>query len=80
MNALLQKHESDNWIHIIRINQDTKDMCNEFVQPIADRVAQTLEIISKNFQFSTRRTRIPIRFFIYYLVLIINPMGRILVR
>ena len=28
------------------------------VQPIADRVAQNLEIISKKFQFSTRRTRI----------------------
>jgi len=29
-----------------------------YVQPIADRVAQNLEIISKNFRFSTRRTRI----------------------
>jgi len=28
------------------------------LQPMADRVAQNLEIISKNFQFSTRRTRI----------------------
>jgi len=28
------------------------------VQPIADGVAQNLEIISENFQFSTRRTRI----------------------
>ena len=28
------------------------------VQPIADRAAQHLEIISKNFQVSTRRTRI----------------------
>ena len=28
------------------------------IQPIADRVAQNLEILSKNFQFSTRRTRI----------------------
>jgi len=49
------------------------------VQPIADRVAQHLEIISKNFQFSTRRTRILTGFIIYYLVLIVNPMGRILV-
>ena len=50
------------------------------LQPIADRVAQNLEIIFKNFQFSTRRTRILMGFIIYYLVLIINPMGRILVR
>ena len=28
------------------------------VQPIADGVAQHLEIISKNFRFSTRRTKI----------------------
>ena len=49
------------------------------VQPIADRVAQNLEIISKNFQFSTRRTRILMGFIIYYVVLIVNPMGRILV-
>ena len=50
------------------------------IQPIADRAAQNLEIISKNFQFSTRRTRILMEFIIYYLVLIVNPMGRILVR
>jgi len=52
-------------------------------QPIADRVAQNLEIISKHFLFSTRRTRIFMGFItstIYYVVLIINPMGRILVR
>ena len=53
---------------------------NTYVQPIADRVAQHLELISKNFQFSTRRTRILMGFIIYYLVLIVNPMGRILVR
>ena len=47
------------------------------VQPIADRVAQNLEIISKNSQFSTRR--ILMGFIIYYLVLIVNIMGRILV-
>jgi len=35
-------------------------------QTIADRVAQHLEMISKNFQFSTRRTRILIRLIIYY--------------
>ena len=45
------------------------------VQPIADRVAQHLEIISKNFWFSTRRTRILMGFIIYYLVLIVNPMA-----
>jgi len=50
------------------------------IQPIADRVAQHLEIISKNFQFSTRRTSILVGFIIYCLVLIINPLGRILVR
>jgi len=50
------------------------------VQPIADRVAQHLEIISKNFRFSTRRIRILMGFIIYYLVLIMNPMGRILVH
>ena len=31
---------------------------NFYVQPIADRVAQNLEIISIHFHFSTRRTRI----------------------
>jgi len=51
-----------------------------WIQPISDRVAQHLEIISKNFQLSTRRTRILMGFIIYYLVLIVNPMGRILVR
>jgi len=50
------------------------------VQTIADRVAQHLEIVSIEFQFSTRRTRILMGFIIYYLVLIVNPMGRILVR
>jgi len=50
------------------------------IQPIADRVAQHLEINSKNFQFSTRRTRILMGFIMYFLVLIVNPMGRILVR
>jgi len=49
------------------------------VQPIADRVAQNLEIISKNFRFSTRRTKILMGLIIYYLILIVNPMGRILV-
>ena len=46
-------------------------------------MAQNLEIISKNFQFSTRRSRILMDFMIstiYYVVLIMNPMGRILVR
>ena len=51
-----------------------------YIQPIADRVTQHLDIFSKNFQFSTRRTRILAEFINYYLVLIVNPMGRILVR
>jgi len=51
-----------------------------WVQPIANRVAQHVETISKNFQFSTSRTRILMGFIIYYLVLIVNPMGLILVR
>jgi len=53
------------------------------LQPIADRVAKNLEITSKNFQFSTRCTRILIGFVtstIHYVVPIVNPMGRILVR
>ena len=50
------------------------------LQPIANRVAQNLEMISKNLQLSTRRTRILMGFILYYLVLIVNPMGRILVR
>jgi len=37
-------------------------------------------MISNNFQFSTQRTRILMGFILYYLVLIVNPMGRILVR
>jgi len=49
------------------------------LQPIADRSAQHLEILSKHFRFSTRRTRILMGFIIYYLVLIVNPVGRILV-
>jgi len=42
-------------------------------RPIADRMAQNLEIVSKNFQFITRRTRILMGFIIctiYYVVLI----------
>jgi len=50
------------------------------IQPITDRVAQHLDIIFKNFQFGTRRTRILMGFIIHYLILIVNPMGRILVR
>jgi len=51
--------------------------------PIADRMAQNLEIISKTLQLSTRRTRILMGFIvrtIYYVALIVNPMGWILVR
>jgi len=50
------------------------------IQPIVDRVAWHLEIISKIFQSGTWRTRILLDFLFYYLVLIENPMGRILVR
>jgi len=50
------------------------------IQPISDRVVQHLEIISKNFQSGTKCTRILMGFIMYYLVLIANPMGRILVR
>jgi len=50
------------------------------VLPIAGRIAQHPEIISKNFQLSTKHTRILMGFINYYLVLIVNPMGRILVR
>jgi len=64
-------HAGETWYHLLRYSH---------IQPITDRVAQHLEIISKNFQFSTRRTRILMCFIIYYLVLIVNPMGRILVR
>jgi len=49
------------------------------LQPIADRLAEHLEIISKSFQIITRRTKILMGFIIYYLVLIIHSMGRILV-
>jgi len=49
------------------------------IQPITDGVAQHLEIFSTNFRFSTRRTRILMGFIIYYLVLIVISMGRILV-
>jgi len=53
-----------------------------YIQPIADRVTQNLEIISKNFESSTRRTRILIGFEFascYYNLLIVATMGRILV-
>jgi len=51
-----------------------------WVQPIADRMALNLEIISKNIQFSTNHTRICRGFIIYYLVLIVNPLGSIMFR
>jgi len=50
------------------------------IQPIPDGVAQHLEMISKDFRFSTRRARLLMGLVIYYLVLIVTPMGRILVR
>jgi len=48
--------------------------------PIAGMAAQHLEIISKIFRFRTRRTRILMGFITHYLVLIVNPMGRMLIR
>ena len=45
----------------------------KLVQSIVHRVSQNLEIISKNFQFSTRPPRILMGFTISYLVLIVNP-------
>ena len=50
------------------------------VQPIEDRVAQHFKIISKNFRFSARRTRILVGLITYHLVLVVNPMCRILAR
>ena len=50
------------------------------IQLIANRVAQHLEMISEDFRFSTRRARLLMGLVIYYLVLIVTPMGRILVR
>jgi len=69
----------------------THDMCPQtlhlracsvwvHVQPIADRVALNLQIISKNFRFGTKRTKILMGLITNYMVLIVNPMGRILVR
>jgi len=84
MNLLYKMNEeldfiemSDDFkLHFISTAQKFIEFLQKFiVQPIADRVAQNLEIISKNFQYSTRRTRILIRF----MVLIVSPMGRILV-
>jgi len=72
-SVICQTHESCVW-HIA--NPSTYQL----IQPMAHSVAQHLEILPKHSQLSTRRTRIPIRFIIYYLVLIANPMGRILVR
>jgi len=62
------------------MSQHRERECVCVLQPIAERVAQHLEIISKNFQFTTRHTRSLMGFIIYYLVLIANPMSRILVR
>jgi len=39
------------------------------LQPIADRVAHNLKIISQNFRFSTRRTRILMGFIISTILL-----------
>jgi len=82
-NALRHSNPTNsiNHLHIAKSLSKTsqKQWCIQ-VQPIADRVTQHLEIISKNFRLSTMRTRILMGFIIYYLVRIVNPMGRILVR
>ena len=70
----------ETWLMHYLLFIQVQDAFDTEVQPITDRVAQHLEIISKNFRFSTRRTRILMGFIVYYLVLIVNPMGRILVR
>ena len=54
-----------------------------YMHPIGDRVAQNLEIMSDNFQFSTRHTEILQGFIIstmLYMVVLVNPMDKILVR
>jgi len=53
------------------------------VPPMANGVAQNLEIMPNNLQFDTRRTRNLMGCIVRtidYVVLIANPMGRILVR
>ena len=71
--------ELDSYIHIQSslIYIQSSLLRNLYEQPIADRVAQHLEIISKSFQFSTRRTKILMGFMIYYLVLIVNPIEKV---
>ena len=49
------------------------------IQPIADRVARNLEICSEKFQCSTRCPKILMGLLIYYLVITVNPIGRILI-
>ena len=52
------------------------------IQPITDKGVQNLEIVSQNFQFSTRRTRILMGSINSTILLpgtIVNPMGNILV-
>jgi len=68
-------------IQISAAADETHDHLQKFSSvSLLDRVAQNQEIILTNFLFSTRRTRILMRLIIYYLVLIVNPIGRILVR
>jgi len=74
--SVLHDMTRDSW----HITTGFLNLWDIYLQPIADRVAQHLEITCEYFQFSTRRGRILMGFFIYYLVLIVNPMGRIVVR
>jgi len=78
--SLLYTHLLHMYKSLLYICRSFLSSNTSFTQPIADRVAQNLEIISKYFQFSTRRTRSIMGGIISYLVLIVNPMGRILVR
>jgi len=57
-------------------------MYTPYIQPIANREAQDLEITFKNLQFSSRHTRIFMRFIISTILSLwfVNPMRRILVH
>ena len=54
-NILTIKHYG---MHLHNIYHTRHDFDRDVLQPIADRVARTFEIISTRFQFSTRNTKI----------------------
>jgi len=72
----IYRHTLIRHLHTSSLSHQT----STYIQPIADRVAQHLEIISNNFRFGTRRTRILMGLIMYDLVLRVNPMGRMMVR